>query len=131
MTEHNQAVLSGSECSTCGTIGFPAGTHCARCATPTASPRELSRTGTVWTYTVQRFAPKAPPYVPPPEGFSPFAVGFVELPEGIRISAILECDTFDDLIDCRAELVATEPVPRFHVLPGTAGDTASAPGADR
>ncbi|WP_024793919.1 Zn-ribbon domain-containing OB-fold protein [Tomitella biformata] len=117
--KRQQAVLQGSECSTCGAVGFPASEHCARCATPTAQPRELSREGTVWTYTVQQFAPKSPPYVPPPEGFSPFAVGFVELPEGIRISAILDCEDFTDLTGAHAVLVATEPVPRFAVKPHT------------
>lgn len=121
MTRH-QAVLQGSECSTCGAVGFPASEHCARCATPTAHPRELSSQGTVWAYTVQQFAPKSPPYVPPPEGFSPFAVGFVELAEGIRISAILDCEDFSNLMGAPAVLVATEPVPRFRVTAQTEED---------
>ncbi|ROZ99063.1 DNA-binding protein [Gordonia sp. OPL2] len=109
--------LLGSECTTCGTVGFPASAHCARCATATAAPRELTTRGLVWTYTVQRFAPKSPPYVPPPNGFEPFAMGYVELPEGIRIAGILESDTFDGLMGSPAVLVATEPVPRFVVQP--------------
>ncbi|AFR51032.1 Zn-ribbon domain-containing OB-fold protein [Gordonia sp. KTR9] len=116
MTE-NDHVLIGSECGTCGTVGFPATAHCARCATATASPRALSTQGTVWTYTVQRFAPKSPPYVPPPDGFSPFAMGYVELPEGIRVAGILDCETFDGLMGAPAVLIATEPVPRFAVHP--------------
>jgi uncharacterized OB-fold protein len=47
-------------------------------------------TGLLWTYTVQRFEPKSPPYVPPPEGFRPFAVGYVELSTGDRVMAILD-----------------------------------------
>jgi len=48
--------------------------------------------GTVWTWTVQRFPPKSPPYEPPAEGFQPFAVGYVELAGGERIEAVLDVD---------------------------------------
>jgi uncharacterized OB-fold protein len=75
---------------------------------------DLGRRGTVWGYTVQRFAPKSPPYVPPADGFVPFAVGYVELPEGVKVEAVLDCDDFGDLEDeAVVELVATTPVPRF------------------
>ncbi len=60
-------------------------------------PVELSEHGTVWGYTVQRFAPKSPPYVPPADGFAPFAVGYVELPEGVKVEAVIDCVDFDDL----------------------------------
>lgn len=48
--------------------------------------------GILWTWTVQRFAPKSPPYVPPPEGFRPFAVGYVEVAGGERVAALLDVD---------------------------------------
>jgi uncharacterized OB-fold protein len=76
--------------------------------------QELSGHGTVWGFTVQRFAPKSPPYVPPADGFSPFAVGYVELAEGVKVEAVLDCLDFDDLEDqAPVRLTATEPVPRF------------------
>lgn len=117
------ATLKGSECTTCGLVGFPASHHCARCATPTAVPKKLSTEGRVWSYTVQRFPPKSPPYIPPAEGFSPFAMGYVELDEGIRIAGILETEDFDDLVGARAELTATEPVPHYRVYPTPATST--------
>jgi uncharacterized OB-fold protein len=49
--------------------------------------------GVLWTWTVQRFPPKSPPYVVPPDGFVPFAVGYVELVDGSRIEAILDVET--------------------------------------
>jgi uncharacterized OB-fold protein len=75
---------------------------------------ELSSRGTVWGFTVQRFAPKSPPYVVPDGGFVPFAAGYVELPEGIKVEAVLDCTDFSEL-DGKAQvtLVAVEPVPRF------------------
>ena len=77
-------------------------------------PVELSEHGTVWGFTVQRFAPKSPPYVPPADGFTPFAVGYVELAEGVKVEAVIDCVDFGDLEDhAPVRLVATEPVPRF------------------
>ena len=73
----------------------------------------LSSHGTVWGFTVQRFAPKSPPYVVPAGGFVPFAVGYVELPEGVKVEAVLDCTEFSELVGAEVTLVATEPVPRF------------------
>ncbi|WP_410606105.1 Zn-ribbon domain-containing OB-fold protein [Amycolatopsis sp. lyj-109] len=50
----------------------------------------LPAEGTLWTWTVQRFAPKSPPYVPPAGGFRPFALGYVELDGGPRVAAVLD-----------------------------------------
>lgn len=114
MGERVKPVLEGSRCRVCGTVGYPASAICARCARPTADPLPLSDEGVVWAYTVQRFPPKSPPYVVPAEGFTPYAVGYVELPEGIRIEAILDCvDDFAALDRAPVRLVAVTPVPRF------------------
>lgn len=77
-------------------------------------PVALGGRGKVWGYTVQRFAPKSPPYVPPAEGFAPFAVGYVELPEGVKVEAVLRCSDFAELEEHpEVTLVATAPVPHF------------------
>ena len=39
---------------------------------------QLRRDGTLWSYTVQRFRPKTPPYAGPEE-FTPWIVAYVEL----------------------------------------------------
>lgn len=117
MGDQVKPVLEGSRCTVCGTVGYPAGANCARCATPTAEPLTLSTEGVVWAHTVQRFAPKSPPYVVPAEGFTPYAVGYVELPEGIRVEAILDCDDFAELDRAPVRLVAVAPVPRFATTP--------------
>ena len=41
-------------------------------------PLPLPRQGTIWSYTVQRFRPKSPPYAGP-EAFEPFALAYVDL----------------------------------------------------
>lgn len=112
---HDESAFEGSRCTVCGTVAFPASSMCGKCATPTAVTCDLSTQGVVWAYTIQRFPPKSPPYVPPADGFTPFAVGYVELPEGIKIEAIIDCDDFTDLDRAPVSLVATSPVPRFAV----------------
>jgi uncharacterized OB-fold protein len=106
-------VLEGSRCRTCGTVAFPAARGCQRCGRHEMEPLELGRRGRVWGFTVQRFAPKSPPYVVPAEGFKPFAVGYVELPDGVKVEAILECADFSELDGAEVSLVAVAPVPRF------------------
>lgn len=105
--------LRGSRCRPCGNVAFPAAVGCQRCGSADSESLDLSRQGTVWAHTVQRFAPKSPPYVPPPDGFAPYAVGYVELPDGIRVEAVLECVDFSELSHAAVTLVATDPVPRF------------------
>ena len=58
----------------------------------------LGRTGTLWTWTRQRFQPKNPPYIgrEPAGEFEPYGVGFIELPEG-RIEARLAGDIDQEL----------------------------------
>ncbi|WP_323039036.1 OB-fold domain-containing protein [Gemmobacter sp.] len=41
-------------------------------------PEDLPQTGRLWSFTVQRFRPKSPPYAGP-EAFEPYAVGYVDL----------------------------------------------------
>jgi uncharacterized OB-fold protein len=105
--------LTGSRCQHCGTVAFPAARGCQSCGRPSPAPLQLGSRGTVWGHTVQRFAPKSPPYVVPAGGFVPFAVGYVELPEGVKVEAVLDCTDFAELVGAEVTLVATEPVPRF------------------
>src|SRR4051794_13029977 len=105
--------LTGSRCVRCGTVAFPAARGCQRCGHRSTEPLQLSSRGTVWGYTVQRFAPKSPPYVAPTGGFRPFAVGYVELPEGVKVEAVLDCTDFADLEGAEVVLVDSDPVPRF------------------
>ena len=106
--------LTGSRCQHCGTVAFPPARGCQSCGRHSQAPLQLGSRGTVWGFTVQRFAPKSPPYVVPEGGFVPFAVGYVELPEGVKVEAVLDCTDFAELDDAaRVTLVAAEPVPRF------------------
>ena len=111
--------LRGSRCDHCGTVAFPASVSCQRCGGSDTTEIPLSGTGTVWTATIQRFPPKSPPYVPPADGFRPFAVGYVELPEGVKVEALLDGDSPAELIGSEVVLVESHPVPRFAMSAAT------------
>jgi uncharacterized protein len=72
--------LLGSRCTACGNFAFPRETYFCRnpdCSGTEFADTELSRTGTVWSYTDACYQPPAPyrsadPYVP-------FALAAVEL----------------------------------------------------
>ncbi len=49
-------------------------------------PYPLGRTGTIWSFTIQRFRPKSPPYEGP-EVFVPFPIAYVELAEEVIVEA--------------------------------------------
>ena len=51
-------------------------------------PYPLKREGKVWSFTIQRFRPKSPPYAGP-EAFSPFPVAYVELPGEVIVETRL------------------------------------------
>ncbi len=80
--------LIGSKCLECGEVRFPANSFCPQCCKETTEKIPLSRSGRLYSFTIQRFKP------PPPyrglEPFEPYGVGMVELPEGLRITSVLE-----------------------------------------
>jgi uncharacterized OB-fold protein len=80
--------LIGSRCADCGAVSFPEQSSCPRCTGTKVARHLLSRTGTLWTWTVQGFRPKSPPYAGPEE-FTPYPVGYVELPGEVKVEALL------------------------------------------
>ncbi|MBT3671796.1 MAG: DNA-binding protein [Porticoccaceae bacterium] len=67
---------------------------------------KLSRTGTLWSFTRQDFKPK-PPY-DGPEEFSPFLLGYVELPGEIIVESYIIGTTLEELkIGMALEFVIT------------------------
>jgi uncharacterized protein len=84
----DELTLAGIRCRSCGTVGFPVSDGCSACGGGSVEAIALPDKGTIWTWTVQRFAPKSP-YEVAPEGFAPFAVGYVDLSEVLVESVIL------------------------------------------
>ncbi|MCX4853524.1 Zn-ribbon domain-containing OB-fold protein [Streptomyces canus] len=115
--------LQGSRCSGCSVSAYPADDTCPRCGGP-ADPAALSGAGTLWTWTVQRYAPKSPPYQASPGGFVPFVLGYVELPDGVRVAAVLDVDDLEEVrIGMPLTVTAGEGVPRARPTTGHKGSS--------
>lgn len=87
--------LIGGACRECGAVSFPRPASCARCTSGAIEERLLARTGTLWSWTVQRFQPKEP-YVGP-EPFEPYGVGYVELAGEVIVESRLTTADPDEL----------------------------------
>jgi uncharacterized OB-fold protein len=67
----------------------------------------LSRRGRLWAWTIQAFPPPTPPYAGPTGAdFVPYGVGYVELPDEVRVETRLtESDPLALRIGMEMELV--------------------------
>ena len=87
---HPDSALVGAKCTGCGTVTFPVPDSCPRCGGSAMGTAVLPREGTLWSYTVQSFAPKTPFRTVEP--FTPFGVGYVDLGEVIVESRLTVAD---------------------------------------
>ena len=83
--------LKGSKCNNCGAVTFPIQDGCPRCCGVDMSQIPLKTKGILWSWTIQGFPPKSPPYgkVETPETFIPYGVGYVELADQVRVETRL------------------------------------------
>jgi len=83
--------LIGGKCPDCGNHVFPMQKDCPKCTGDQIEKVELSTKGILWTWTIQGFPPKAPPYIgeTDPENFEAYGVGYVELPGEVKVEARL------------------------------------------
>ena len=96
--------LIGSECPSCGEIFFPKRTksYCIHCGKEGLKDKKLSRQGKIHTFTVVMQQPGGGYY----HGPVPYAIGLVELPEGVYVETLLKTDKLDDLnVGMKVELV--------------------------
>jgi uncharacterized protein len=112
-TTGERPALLGARCAGCAAVWFPRlSDHCPNpaCSGPRVETVELSRRGTVWSFTDARYQPP-PPYVPPPGDYEPFAIAAVELPEGLVVLGQLTqgCGVGDVRVGSQVELVV-EPL---------------------
>ena len=88
--------LIGSRCGDCGEIFFPKRWKgiCLNCQEMNLEDILLSRRGKIYSYTVVMQArPQPAPY----KGPVPYALAWVELPEGVRFETLLTDGDFDRL----------------------------------
>ena len=81
--------LRGSRCASCGAAYFPRSPVCRNpaCDDKRVEDVNLSPRGTLWSYTVQYYKPPPPARFDDP--FTPYGLGLVDLPEGIRVMGML------------------------------------------
>lgn len=80
--------LVGGKCFSCGEVIFPKLEICPNCQEEKIEEIILSRRGKIYSYTVVMQQPR--PYY---KGPVPYGLGFVELPEGVRIETLFaNCD---------------------------------------
>lgn len=82
-TDPDRPALLATRCTTCRSLFFPR--ESSLCRNPGCMGREfeeveLSRRGTVWSFTNTQYQPP-PPYVPVSDPFEPFTIAAVELAE--------------------------------------------------
>lgn len=73
--------LAGTRCRNCGAHFFPRRTVCAKCLSTETEVVPLSTRGKLYTYTVVHQST--------PEFRTPYILGYVDLPEGVRVLAPL------------------------------------------
>lgn len=109
-SENSQPHLIGSRCSSCGASFFPQQLLCTECFEEgTLAVCSLSTKGAVYSYTIVERESLAP------KGFEvPYAYGYVDLPEGVRVISKIIGWTPDTLklgvpVKLVMETVRTEP----------------------
>lgn len=79
------ARLLGSRCATCNTPYFPRSTLChnPKCNGSDMQDAKFGPTGVLWSYSVQNYPP--PPPARYDEPYVPYALGVIDLDDGIRV----------------------------------------------
>jgi len=74
--------LCGAECAACGTRIFPAAPVCPSCNSEEMKPLSLSGHGVLYAFSTVHVAPAA--------WETPYTIGYVDLPEGVRVFGKVE-----------------------------------------
>jgi hypothetical protein len=83
--------LEAGKCKNCGDIAFPPRLVCPRCQSRAFETIKLADAGKIITYTVIRVPPQ------PFADQTPYALGIVELDDGVRLMGqVVDCG-FEDL----------------------------------
>ncbi|WP_423792189.1 Zn-ribbon domain-containing OB-fold protein [Methanocaldococcus indicus] len=92
--------LIGVKCLNCGTIYFPSRVICPKCRRKTKFEKiKLSGRGKIYSYSVVHVPPKDF------EKLAPYVIAIVELEEGTKITAQIDCKPEDVYIGMPVEVV--------------------------
>ena len=96
--------LKGSQCRDCKQTYLGPVVRCQNCFGENIdNDFTLSRTGTIYSYTISRHKPPGD-FKGPLEPFEPYPVALVDLPEGARILSVLDCGIDEPKVGMEVEL---------------------------
>ena len=104
--------LLGSKCASCGTPYFPRSAVChnPECGESRMQDTDFGPRGRLWSCAIQNYPPPLPARYEEP--YTPYAVGVVDLDEGLRVVARMSVDDPESLrLGAQVEL-AIEPIYR-------------------
>lgn len=84
--------LQGSKCGGCGATYFPRDSVChnPECSAPAMADVNFGPSGKLWSCAVQNYQPPAP--VVTEEPYTPYAMGMVDLDDGLRVMSRIDVD---------------------------------------
>ena len=82
--ENGEVRLRGGKCTQCGAQAFPKQPICRQCWSEDIADDPLPATGTLYAFTIVHVARKG--------WRTPYAIAYVDLDNGVRVSAPLDCD---------------------------------------
>ena len=93
--------LNASRCKDCGLGVFPPSEVCPDCLSDSQQPLLLSSSGKLYSYTQI--------HVAPPTWVVPYIIGYVDLPEGIRLFGKVDANSAEVLtVDMPVDVVVAE-----------------------
>lgn len=105
LNDLNSVRLLGTKCVECGEVTFGKYETCGNCASEAVTHIPLSDRGTLWTYTIINHYPPGQ-YRGAKDPFVPFGEGLVELPDGVRVLSVLDCELEKIRIGMKLRFVA-------------------------
>jgi uncharacterized OB-fold protein len=110
-TEHGPRLL-GSKCASCATPYFPRSPVCHNpdCTHSAVADAEFGPHGKLWGFTIQTYPP--PPPTKYDEPFKPYAMGFIDLDDGLRVLGRVKADDLASIeVGMKVDLIIA---PIFH-----------------
>ncbi len=101
--------LLGSKCNSCATPYFPKSPACHNpdCAESKVEDAAFGPRGKLWSCAIQNYPPPLPARYNEP--YAPYAIGLVDLPEGLRVLGRISTDNPEGLqLGTDVELVLEE-----------------------
>ena len=98
--------LLGSKCASCGTPYFPRSAVCHNpdCGESKMEDASFGPRGTLWSCAIQNYPPPLPARYEEP--YTPYAVGMVDMPEGLRVLGRISTDDPESVqVGAEVELV--------------------------